>query len=197
MRARSGFALVEAMVAMVIIVIGALALATTDRQQALALATQQIDRLRSLPYKEVGLAAPPPGNPNKFDVSRAHTDWRTAYCPLDPVSKCAPGGLIITLNDKEAPPPPAVAAEEEPRRAKRVQTGSVAPNNSYLENGLIIYSYIYWPDLNSINRGRKVISVVVRFRDRSDGTADAAFGTVRLSAVVVDNPGLGQIPEPE
>ena len=93
LKGQQGFSLIETVVAITLITVGALALATTfvgsaatnkrvsDRQQALSLARQQIDRIRSLDYGDVAL----------FNDNNADSDWADTYCPLlkEGVTVCA------------------------------------------------------------------------------------------------------------
>lgn len=225
MKSEEGFALVEALVAMFIITVGALALLatfagaalvnnrTSDRQKALAQATAQLDKLRSLPYADIGLA---PESGVGLDPGRVHTDW-IRYCPFDTDAACGDAGVTAYSTDctiaSHAEPhmvsantTPAftyVAANNDPRKAKLVARppGTLTNPNTYLASGPIVYTYIYWPcdqETKRIKRDWKVATVVVRFRDPPSTMSTAAaekFGVVRLSAILVDNPGLGQIPE--
>jgi prepilin-type N-terminal cleavage/methylation domain-containing protein len=220
-RRQDGFSLVESLVAMVLVVIGALALAAilaggaainsrvTDRQKALALAEQQIDKLRSYSYAELGMA---PLNGAGLDPGRAQVDWRTTFCPMPSSGNCGDftsnatndpnGGRMITLTPNLVYS--ALKTANDPRQAKLPQYGAIAASpattaSSVVSNGMIAYTYVYWPYDQAAGRVRKdwkVITVVVRFRDPANSTAgDRNFGTVKMSSVVVDNPGLGQIPE--
>lgn len=278
MENQKGFALVETLVAMFLVVVSALALAVTlaggalinartaDRQQAIAYGEQIIDRMRSLPYDQVGMAASGNAKDQPFDIAagaatdpgRNSLDWRLRYCPfqdkngcsdtksplLDKDAKlcdgktspaagqsndqasqmCPQNGRIITLplqsskdssgNMKTTYMGFRAAGEKDPRQAKTTQSGLLPKSgqeNSYQKDGLVAYTYVYWPYdrcarklagkcQGFLRKSWKVVTVVVRYKDKgADATTkDQKQNTsVQLSTVILDNPGLNQLPEIE
>lgn len=211
-RCRGGFSIIESLVAMWIITIGLLALAMTmntalatnrrtgERERALELAQQQLDRIRSLPYNQVGLGDP------TFDLARdpaqGATDWYSTYCPISTCDDTSAGGRIITLaNIGPTPANPYTSYSNmlasDPRRAKTVEIGAngQTANSIYFSNGIVLYTYVYWND--AVKQQWKVITVVARYADPPStltGSQAVAYSSVRVTGIVVDNPGLGQVP---
>ncbi len=196
---QDGFSIIEAMVSMFVISLAGVAVLATmatgakvneraaDRKAALALADRQLDRLRSLDYTDAGMLS------LAQDARQGDSDWLTDYCPVQ--GGCAPGGRLVTLSPS---PTFASLAPSDPRQAKIVQKNPPASSSSsFFANGIVLYTYVYWDSAVAASRHYKLATVVARFRDPPSGvtgTAKANYGTVRLTAVLVDDPGIGQIP---
>ena len=208
---QSGFSLIEAIVAITLITVGALALATTfvgaaatnkrvaGRQQAISLARQQIDRVRSLEYEDISM----------FSTNQTDTDWLTKYCPLindDGSVACGASILNGTALSRVASCPVSLSAacSEEPRQAKIApqRDGAAMACNpdcpTVRRNGVILYTYIYWNNWldSTLGKQYKLISVVARFADPRDGlssTEAKRYTSVTLTSIVADIPELGQV----
>ena len=218
LKGQQGFSLIETVVAITLITVGALALATTfvgsaatnkrvsDRQQALSLARQQIDRIRSLDYGDVAL----------FNDNNADSDWADTYCPLlkEGVTVCASEGsdedkiLSATASDGILTLP---QISNDPRYAKTAPqlssntglacattTASVIKCPTVRRHGVILYTYIYWNNWHDTNLGKeyKLVTVVARYADPKDGLPKGQarlYTTASLTAVVADIPEVGQL----
>lgn len=206
LKSQGGFSLIETIVALTLITVGALALATTfvgaaatnkrvaERQQAISAARQQIDRIRSLDYGDVAL----------FDSAlQDDPDWKETYCPLriNGEAKCSTlmldAGSLGTLGSDD-PRQPKTAPQRS--GATLTCTGS-APTQvcpTVRRNGIILYTYIYWNNwANSVlGQQYKLATVVARFADPKDdiSTEDAKrYTTVSLTTIVADIPEVGQV----
>lgn len=221
----SGLATIENLVAVVVISITALGFAAglagtaaigqrvRDHDKAMALASQQLDRLLTLDYERAGLNPPPPktcdggsggaGQGACEDAGRNASDWKEiwkAICapesaggspdPSDP--NCAEDRLVTLTN------PEPIAYDQDnndPRRARIVATTKKSPPTpdpvTVYTHGPIIYTYIYWDrwDGERYRKQWKLATVVVRYADRSEGQP-VTSGTVRLTAAIVDTPGV-------
>lgn len=206
LKSQGGFSLIETIVALTLITVGALALATTfvgaaatnkrvaERQQAISAARQQIDRIRSLDYGDVAL----------FDnAAQDDPDWKETYCPLriNGAAKCSTlmldAGSLGALGVDD-PRQPKTAPQR--NGANLTCTGS-APNPicpTVRRNGILLYTYIYWNNwANSVlGQQYKLATVVARFADPKDdiSTEDAKrYTTVSLTTIVADIPEVGQV----
>lgn len=202
--------MIEAVVAITLITLGALALATTfvgaaatnkrvtERQRAIALGRQQIDRMRSLDYGDVAL----------FSTGRSDPDWASSYCPLRDSSgnpRCAEPNLILGAGS--LPRLADEAAGEDPRDPKTTpqrlasskactNSGTVCP--TVRKNGVILYTYVYWNNWKNTALGKqyKLITVVARFADpKPNLPASQArrYTAVTLTSIVADIPEVGQV----
>lgn len=232
-KGQSGFTLLESVFAIFILSVASLALAATFvgaaeqtrrshlRVKALEMATQQLDRLRSLPYSEVKHMSGT-GDPFYDDY-----DWRVLFCPLRSDSpECANlGGMSYRMVQAEAsdnfiyPSNPA-----DPRRSKRAVNGSSVSCSAsefvdvgdwsrcrrvtVKNKGVILYTYIYWnacapasAPLDCADRSQyKIATVVARYLDpqtnnMSDSNRSSIrdYASVKVSAVIADIPELGQV----
>lgn len=212
LRRRHGFSIVEAMIAMLVLSVAALALASThagamflnkraaDREQALDLIHRQIDRLRSLPYDEVGML--PANDPDAIahdlpaggvvDGTRLQSDWKDTFCGLP---QCATNARWVIVPNNTTNPVP-LSRPNDPRRGKITQRGTAAENNTTVrDHGIVLYTYIYWND--AVRRDYKLATITARFLDPQSGQTAAQaknYASVTLTTVIADNPGQGQVP---
>ncbi|MTD47269.1 hypothetical protein GKE82_23990 [Conexibacter sp. W3-3-2] len=210
LRSEGGYSTLEVLTSMLVIVVAATTLAsllsdagrvnvqTTNRGKAVQYAQQQLDRMRSLPFEDIGLAA--------SDAGSDDSDW-LAQCPVTPCTTAAanPGpsdtGRIVRLSTGRKASA-ATAAETDPRRTKRPLDTTSLSDGGFNEvptaaaSDATAYSYVYWNDAR--DRRYKLITVIVRYDDAPTGdvgtSADRLSNTVRLTAAVPDTPGLTQIP---
>jgi hypothetical protein len=214
------------MVAILLITVGALALASTFvgaaeqtrrasmRTKALEAASQELDRLRSIPYDQLALGT--------TDPAMNDTDWLTTFCPLRDgagAPRCSDSVAAIVTDPEVNSSTPA-----DPRQAKRSygrNTGSLATaaldcgataascrKVTVRRQGILLYVYIYWnnwymPVANTWSPARtdassqfKIATVVARFLDPevgTPGTTARQYATVKLSSVLADVPELGQV----
>lgn len=206
LKQQGGFTLIEAVVAITLITIGALALATTfvgaaatnkrvsERQQAIALARQQIDRLRSLDYGEVAL----------FDANADNNpDWKTAFCPLRLSSTPKCKELVISAGalaskGAEDPRQPKSSPQRPTTSTACTTSGSSTTCPTVRRNGIILYTYVYWNNWlnNALGKQYKLVTVVARFADPKPGLPETQvrrYTTVTLTSVVADIPEVGQV----
>jgi len=204
-----GFSMVEVLVALLLTTVGALALATTfvgaasltrqvaNRQKATAYAQQQINRMKSLDYLDVGLA--------EDQKSLADSDWSQVYCPLKKTvagveqPACATN-VIKTLANTTS------LKRNDPREAKiAAQTLSgnkrfnVHGSPSVRRNGILLYTYVYWNNWKSpetTSQQYKIVTVVARYSDPKQGLAaeDASrYTSVKVTSIIADVPQIGQV----
>ena len=205
LKGQQGFSLIETVVAITLITVGALALATTfvgsaatnkrvsDRQQALSLARQQIDRIRSLDYGDVAL----------FKDNNADSDWADTYCPLlkEGVTACVDqvqtASLLTPLTSND-PRYAKTAPQLSRHTGLDCTTGTVQTCPTVRRHGVILYTYIYWNNWYDTNLGKeyKLVTVVARYADPKDGLPKGQarlYTTASLTAVVADIPEVGQL----
>jgi prepilin-type N-terminal cleavage/methylation domain-containing protein len=232
LKSNAGFSAIEVIVAMALLAIIAAALGSQmtvstvtaqqnkERSRALGLARAQVDRIRSLDYRDLAMPS------NSSDATQQQTDWLTTYCPIPSAatiggdnSRCSSTTTLIRMSSSQqtawasaTADAAVIGSRSDPRIGKQVEKNTPAAQSAastYSSNGITLYTYIYWGGEQNVNgvpqfapatKQWKIIEVVARFRDEPSSAsftsqADRArYSSVTVVQPVYDAPSPSQIP---